>query len=800
MKQAVKFLLLLFFVANGWAAYSSTRTFKFPIKHAFDGPFVANSIQGVMVWGGGDSLVFTVAHAGFWDRRGASYAPPAKTYNELANMFIKGDTLGVMQALNGKKATFKHQHLGAGRMVLRLPSGYTPFQAITNLKTGRLEIVLKSKRGVKTSIHIQQHPTTALTYIKLPPIFNSGDTLGVKALGSFIPKTFEDREISPPYYTSTKLKRWKVKGFVQGLPQDEGLCMAVGRRGSKILISTALDSIPQNTSIAQKTSYSQILSFKKRELLDSAASWWASNYTQMPKLWIPDASLQRAWDYSIYKVVSLTAPHGPAATLQSCLMEDDALAPWSNDYHWNVNAQMMYEALLSTGKVTHFQPLWDMVNQWLPTLKENGLAFFEKEGAIWLPHATNDKGGWTGKFGSGKIDQGSTAWLAQLAWQYHEYTQDTAFLRQTAYPLIKGTWLGYMSMMRETTDAEGKPVYYLPLTSSPEYGGANALAYGKNASWQLAAFHSMTQRLYDCWQILGIRSEANLANVKVFLPQYSSITSANTLEYPEYTSKQLALSDGKLLPESHRHHSHLAGVWPFGTLLSQDSTSNNQALIEKSLYQTTRLGTGRWAGWSFPAAAIIYSKSGYTNHAIGLLKQWENGYLTSGGHSTHDAVYKGVSTYFTQSGKRPIMQLDASFGLLTAVNQIFVSEKSDGLHLLPEVPKDWPNCAIDNFSLPGGFILSAQVMDGQVVAVKVKASIAGQLVLHHGLGNDWELREGKEIKLAKEGEKLDQYFFKGQEVLLIRRSHVPYKLFDFNPGRREGRREMYQGLVERVPY
>jgi hypothetical protein len=169
----------------------------------------------------------------------------------------------------------------------------------------------------------------------------------------------------------------------------------------------------------------------------------------------------------LYKQAGLTPPHGVAATLQGAWMEEYQLPPWSNDYHFNINVQLIYYPALMTNRAAHFWPLWEMVMSWMPTLKQSGEAFFETEGALMLPHATDDKCGVVGSFWAGTIDHGCVAWVAQMAWLHFRYTLDEKVLREVAWPLLNGAFEGFYAMREER---DGK--LSLLISVSPEYRGS----------------------------------------------------------------------------------------------------------------------------------------------------------------------------------------------------------------------------------------------------------------------------------------------------------------------------------------
>jgi hypothetical protein len=142
----------------------------------------------------------------------------------------------------------------------------------------------------------------------------------------------------------------------------------------------------------------------------------------------------RLWYYGLVKQAGLTTPHGVAATLQGAWMEENRLPPWSNDYHFNINLQMIYWPCLSSNRTEHLQPLWDMIRNWLPELRALGQEFFGVPDAIMLPHAVDDRGHTVDTFWHGTIDHACPSWIALLAWLHYRYSGDTKVLRDIAWP------------------------------------------------------------------------------------------------------------------------------------------------------------------------------------------------------------------------------------------------------------------------------------------------------------------------------------------------------------------------------
>ena len=76
---------------------------------------------------------------------------------------------------------------------------------------------------------------------------------------------------------------------------------------------------------------------------------------------MPNPFLQDIVNYGLYKQAIATPEHGIACSLQGPFNEEYQLPPWSNDYHFNINIEMIYLPSLATNQADHMKPLWDML-------------------------------------------------------------------------------------------------------------------------------------------------------------------------------------------------------------------------------------------------------------------------------------------------------------------------------------------------------------------------------------------------------------------------------------------------------
>jgi alpha-L-fucosidase 2 len=335
--------------------------------------------------------------------------------------------------------------------------------------------------------------------------------------------------------------------------------------------------------------------------------------------------------------------------------------------------------------------------------------------------------------------------MAQLAWQHYRYTMDEKILREIAMPLLIGAFEGYWAMAEESRYGDGRTVLSLPVSVSPEFKGADMDAWGKNASFQLAAFHLVAKILPQAAKVLNQAIDPRWQKVTESLPPYSTIKGALNAERWGNNSTFIALWEGTDLEDSHRHHAHLGGIYPFGTINPQ--APQHKQIVNSTLNRWVTQGSGAWSGWCVPWASILNARCGRTEAAVSWLHWWRENFVNEGGGISHNANTIGVSifgspTYYKMPPdfkNNEIMQLDAGQGALSAVLELLVQERQDAIYIIPDVPLGWQTASFENIKTEGAFSVSAKVENGKTVEVKVKANYGGKLRLAHGLGEKYTL-------------------------------------------------------------
>jgi hypothetical protein len=715
---------------------------------------VGNGTQGLLIWGI-DRLHLTIARTGFWDHRGGNPFSERIDYTRLLQMLQSGQEQQVRDLFRSTAQPgqpSRPQQLPGARLGVSFPRDLRPREA-TLRADGSLEIQVASAAGESHRLRLVQSIDSEVTFIDLPAELRGSVTVELVPAWRWVGEACASVGISPPAVRSLGASGSAMPGAImtQRLPDDPALAVGWCDRGERLAIATALgsdkDADPAEPAIALLTKADPA------RVQEAAGQWWRDYWAAVPTLDLPDPDLMRLYTYGLYKFAGLTSPTGVPATLQGPWMEEYQLAPWSNDYHFNINLQMCYWPALSCNRLAHLAPLWAMIRGWFPTLATVGERFFGRDGAMMLPHATDDRCQAIGSFWQGTIDHASTAWMAHFAWLHYRHEPDAAFLRELVWPLLVGAFEGFWAMLEPVTaTADGAPRLSLPLSVSPEFGEGAIGTWGRDASFQLAAVHRLALLLPRAAAALGEPVDPRWEQVRRELPHYSTaVVPLGVWDDPKApTRHRIALWDGQDLTHSHRHHSHLAGIYPFATVDHADPA--HRPVIEHSLRYWTAMGAGQWSAWSLPWVASICARADRADAAVAWL-HWLIDNCENEGHNISVNGLVGAMGEWCGSDDarrkahepRPfeIMQLDANMGLITAVNDLLVhtadSDGAEEIRVLPRVPWRWKRLSFDGIRTEGGFLIGATVDGGQVQEVRVH-SLAGQpLRLAHHLGPQWTL-------------------------------------------------------------
>lgn len=694
---------------------------RFPAADPHDGIPLGNGLLGALVWGAGNQIRITINRADFWDRRGYFAWGPKTNYANLKQLLEAGDEEGLRRAFErpapAPGTPDRTTRLPMGRIDLTLPDGVLT-SGVLDLYRAEASVHYKREgEDTPNRVHVVALQDRPVLVVQIP------DVGGVAVDPVPAWEGRPDRWGTAPaeFFQSTGyanprlFMRGETIGWILARPGEPSvavLCRKHRRPGiGTACLITAVYIQEDEEAIARVNRELDDVRHLLPELLAGTEMWWRRYWEDGALLCLPDPDLQRLYYMGIYKMCCMTMEGSPGATLQGAWVEEYRLPPWQGDYHFNINVQECYWPAFGGNQPELLHSLFDQINAWKPKMREYARIFAGIDDGYMLPHAVNDRCDNIGGFWSGSIDHGSTAWVGQLMWHYWRYTGDLTFLRETAYPFLRGAMRVYEEMLEQE---EGR--YVLPVSVSPEYNGDRMNARGRNASYQLAAIHFLCRALLEASRLLDLEESRR--------PAWEAIASHLPLYSLTPDGREIALWDGQALAESHRHHSHLAGVYPFGVLSFRDPRTRD--ILSRSYQTWVRTGMGQWTGWCFPWAAILHARCGNGGAAEALLQLFARAFVTQGYGTLHDARFQGLTVF---SGRPDVMQVEAAMGFSAAIQEMLLHTDGGKTWLFPAVPPHWRDLEFSQMRAEGAFIVSGRWRDGKFAQATVESRRGGRLCL-----------------------------------------------------------------------
>lgn len=671
---------------------------------------LGNGYLGLYLWGAGNVLRLTVGCAALWDHRGGllwsarqnypdiKAALEAKDVDRLKAIFAPTTPLDTNQPA-------RPSIVPVGRIEVTLPDDAELLTTTADYATGLLTATYRrgeDERQAQVRLDMSDKGRFAL---QCPDIVTarvlSGYELSHPALAN--------RGFDAPAVIDAA----SVTGFVQAMPVDDAYALCFSRQHQ--LLSCRFQRHEQPAVLSQLMQ-ERTPGCDWETLATTNAAWWQHTWQRIPDISIDNPDLEAIYSEGMAKFAMMTADDGVAAGLQGPWFEDDALPPWSGDYHFNINVQMCYWPALRGNLCDNLRPLFDMIGTWRPQMRQTAKYFIGIDDGYMLPHSVDDRCVCMGDFWTGAIDLACGVWMAQMMYEYADYTGDAAFLQNLGFDFMQGVF-NTMFAMLEWRDGQ----LTLPVSVSPEYRGAAMNAWGANASFQLAALHRLARDLQLAAQWLQTTPDARWQQVRDCLPQAALY---NAPQAPE-----LALWEGQHLEESHRHHSHLGAICPFDTIDPDDPQW--QHIAKNSYHRWIRLGMGLWTGWCMPWAAMLHTRFNNGRMTETILEIWRRIFVNKGGGTLHDPAFTGLSV-MGFGGHRDIMQMDATMGAVTAIQDLLLHARQNTIHLFGGTNPLWHHAAFSNMPAPGGFVVSASkplrgTLNATVTATR-KSSL--KLVVH----------------------------------------------------------------------
>ncbi|KAA9040556.1 glycoside hydrolase family 95 protein [Ginsengibacter hankyongi] len=442
------------------------------------------------------------------------------------------------------------------------------------------------------------------------------------------------------------------------------------------------------------------------------------------------------FQYGRYLLISSSRPGGLPANLQG-IWNDEFKPAWYAQYTTNINVEMNYWLAEPTGLSECHLPLFD----WIEHIgyiqkKSTDSALKTKKG--WIIYNTNNIMGGPSAW---RIHRPGSAWLSQHLWEHVAFTNDTAFLRKRAYPLLKE-----ITEYWEDHLVEG-PNHKLitPYGWSPEHGpGKNE---GDKSPYPGASYDQ--QIVYDLFGNY-IAAATKLGIDQAYCAKITSMQ--KRLLGPQvgrWGQLQEWMDDVDDSTDHHRHNSHLFAVYP-GKQISPIYTPDWARAAKKSLDSRGNVSTG----WSTAWKMNIYARLLEGNKAYQLLRTLLKPVpVERSGFSFDGGLYPNLFDAHTP------FQIDGNFGYTAAVVEMLLQSHLGEIHLLPALPDAWQEGSVKGLIARGNVRVDITWKKGNLENVIFKAAENATAKIRYGqLVKEIYLVAGKEYVLNQELNKINKSY------------------------------------------